>query len=337
MDASLIICSRDRCHQLARCLQFVERIKFAQPWELIIIDNGSVDETASVIRDFVTTTTVPVVIHLLEPAHGKSNGLNMGLTVARGKIIAFTDDDCYVAEDFLSAACLAFKDDPLLGYITGRVMLHDPMDYPETINESLIPVAFPARSCHHLWEVKGANMTFRREALVDIGGFDPLLGPGSVCHAAEDIDMACRANALGWRGEYRPELIVRHHHGRKVSDSEKLRHLYRGYATGKGAFHVKLFLRGHEFRWCCWIFFHYYMANAWRWRRGFFWEAIGGITYASAYLKLRCRRWFERHGRKRGAPASPISGSDTGGNEHSHAFLARLPSRAETTKREQGC
>ena len=52
MDISLIISTRDRCQQLVRCLQSVQGITFERPWELIVVDNGSVDETASVVRQF---------------------------------------------------------------------------------------------------------------------------------------------------------------------------------------------------------------------------------------------------------------------------------------------
>ena len=294
MDLSLIICTRDRCHQLARCLQSVERIKFERPWELIIVDNGSVDETASVIREFINTASVPIV-HLYEPTPGKSNGLNAALGIARGKIFAFTDDDCYPADDFLSEVWCGFKD-PFLGYMTGRIMLHDPTDDPTTTKESVAPVTFPGRSFRHLWEVVGANMAFRRQVLNEIGGFDPLLGPGSLFNAvAEDMDLGGRANAAGWKGQYRPEVIVRHHHGRKASDIVALKRMWRGYSIGKGAFHVKLLLRGHEVLWFGWIVCHYVRAGWW-YKKGFFWEMLGGTKYAYIYLmqtfrsKLRLSR-----------------------------------------------
>ncbi len=137
VDISLIICTRDRYHQLARCLESVRCITFERPWELIIVDNGSTDETAAVIREFIKTINVRT-IYQFEPRGGKSKGLNTALETATGQILAFTDDDCYPAPDFLSQVWSAFAD-PSVGYIGGRIMLHDPADHPITINESMTP------------------------------------------------------------------------------------------------------------------------------------------------------------------------------------------------------
>jgi glycosyltransferase involved in cell wall biosynthesis len=113
MDISLIICTRDRCHQLARCLDAVRHIAFDRPWELIIVDNGSSDETAAVVCEFIKTTNVRA-IYLFEPTPSKTNGLNTALETATGQILAFTDDDCYPAPEFLSQVWSAF-DDPSVG------------------------------------------------------------------------------------------------------------------------------------------------------------------------------------------------------------------------------
>ena len=52
-SVSLIIATRDRCSQLARCLDAVRSMSFERRWELIVVDNGSIDRTASVIREFI--------------------------------------------------------------------------------------------------------------------------------------------------------------------------------------------------------------------------------------------------------------------------------------------
>ena len=294
MDISLIICTRDRCQQLARCLESVRRITFDRPWELIIVDNGSTDETAEVVREFIKTADVRA-ISLFEPTPGKSNGLNTALKTATGQILAFTDDDCYPAPDFLSQVWPAF-DDPSVGYIGGRIMLHDPADYRITINESVTPRTFPAGSFVCAGCIEGANMAFRRGVLLDIEGFDPLFGPGTP-FIIEDIDAVGRASALGWKGEYHPEVVVRHHHGRKAADAAAL---WKTYAIGIGAYHMKLLLRGHQFLW----FARSVYQLRWRYgtiRRMFFWEQVGAAKYAYIYFveTLRLgRKGFSRAGSK---------------------------------------
>jgi glycosyltransferase involved in cell wall biosynthesis len=278
MDVSLIICTRNRYQQLAPCLESVRRIMFDRPWELIVVDNGSTDETAAVVSEFIRTTDFRA-IYLLEPARGKSNGLNTALKAARGEILAFTDDDCYPASDFLSRVWSAF-DDPSVGYISGRIIMHDPSVHPIKINGSTTPVTFPAGSFVCAGCVQGANMAFRRKVLLDIGGFDPLFGPGVLFTACEEIEAVSRASAMGWKGKYHPEVVVRHHYGPKAADAAAL---WKSYAIGRGAYHMKLLLRGHQFLW----FARSIYQLRWRYRTSLttvLWELVGAVEYAYIYL-----------------------------------------------------
>ena len=286
MDISLIICTKDRYPQLARCLDSVQSIRFDRPWELIIVDNASTDDTAEGVRDFIAATDVRAM-YLFEPKQGKCHGLNSALEIASGQILAFTDDDCYPAPDFLSQVWSAFED-PSVGYIGGRVMLHDPTDYPMTINESMMPLTFPAGSFVCAGSIQGANMAFRRRVLLDIGGFDPLFGPGALLPAGEEIEAVGRASAMGWKGEYHPEIVVRHHHGRKAADTVGL---WKSYAIGRGAYHMKLLLKGHQFLW----FARSVYQLRWRYRTSrttVFWELVGAAKYGYVYLTETLRNRF---------------------------------------------
>jgi GT2 family glycosyltransferase len=317
MDVSLIICTRDRHQQLARCFESLRCIEFDRPWELIIVDNGSTDQTAAVVREFIKTSKVRV-IYLFEPYLGKAKGLNIALESASGQILAFTDDDCYPASDFLSRVWSAF-DDRSVGYMGGRIMLHDPADYPITINESVTPVTFPARSFIGAGGIQGANMAFRRRVLLDIGGFDPFFGPGASFAACEDIEAVGRASAVGWKGEYRPDAVVRHHHGRKAADVAAL---WKTYAIGRGAYHMKLLLNGHEFLW----FARSIYQLRWRYRTSrttVLWELVGAAKYAYSYLAqtLGSRLGQSRNGMD----------VDTSGSAKSRSARP-LPTRGEVKK-----
>jgi glycosyltransferase involved in cell wall biosynthesis len=287
MDISLIIGTRDRCQQLVRCLQSVRGITFERPWELIVVDNGSLDETAAIVRQFIGTAGVSAT-YVFEPKLGKSNALNTAITIARGQILAFTDDDCYPAPDFLSRVWSAFVD-PSVGYITGRIMLHDPTDYPVTINETTLPLTFPARSLVTVGAVQGANMAFRRRILTDIGGFDPVFGPGTQ-FVSEDLDVAGRASAAGWKGRYCPEVIVSHHHGRKASDIPRLMKLY---GMGAGAYHLKLLLNGHEFLWFAQSVYQLRHRAKFSCRM-VLWEPVGVVKYGYLCLARTFRNWLEK-------------------------------------------
>jgi glycosyltransferase involved in cell wall biosynthesis len=236
MNISLVICTRNRAAQLGACLDRVAEIDFAGAWQFVIVDNGSTDATAKVIEDFVARAPMPVR-HVTQPVKGLSNARNAGWQAASGDIIAFTDDDCYVAPDFLTTTLAAFGD-PELGYVSGRILLHDPTDYPATISLSTVPQDLPRRRYVVPGVLKGANMAFRREVLVAIGGFDPLFGSGAD-FPAEDCDAAARASLAGWKGRYEPSIVVAHHHGRKA---DSIPQLHRDYDVGRGAYHAKLLL-----------------------------------------------------------------------------------------------
>jgi glycosyltransferase involved in cell wall biosynthesis len=286
MDISLIVCTRDRCQKLVRSLESVRQISFERPWELVIVDNGSTDDTAGVVQEFIRSNSIQAV-YLFEPKAGKSAGLNTALKVAQGQILAFTDDDCYPEPDFLTRVWSAF-DDPSVGYMGGRIMLHDSVDYPMTINESMTPRTFPAGSFVCAGCVQGANMAFRRRVLIDIGGFDPVFGPGAMFPAAEEVEAVSRASAMGWKGEYRPQVVVRHHHGRNAADAAAL---WKWYAIGIGAFHMKILLRGHQFLW----FARSVYQLRWRYKNSrtfVLWELVGAAKYSYIYLTQILRRWL---------------------------------------------
>jgi len=285
-DLSLIICTRNRCAQLVRCLESIRRLEFERPWELIIVDNGSTDATSAVIQEFMQAAPFPIR-YVSEPKPGLGNARNAGVVAASGEILAFTDDDCYPASDFLSCVWSAFQD-PSLGYITGRILLYDPADLPIGTNDSTEPVIFCGKSFINPGGVQGSNMAFRREVLAEVGGFDPLFGAGSL-FPAEDLDAASRASAAGWSGRYCPDIIVHHHHGRRAPASARM---WKSYGLGIGACYMKLFLRGPErvrlLRFVC------YVHRRDKSPRGFiFWETAGAARYAY----VRAAQVLSRRGR----------------------------------------
>ena len=127
--------------------------------------------------------------------------------------------------------------------------------------------------------ISGANIAFRRSVLDKIGGFDPLFGTGSL-FSAEDLDAAARANLLGWRGAYRPEVVVSHHHGRKAADIPRL---VKAYGIGIGAYHMKVLLQGHQILW----FLRSITQVRRRLRasvRSVLWEPVGAAMYSYIYF-----------------------------------------------------
>lgn len=236
MQLSLIICTRNRARQLTRCLEAVDRMEKPVGFELIVVDNGSTDETARVINDSAACCGYKL-LYAQEPTPGLARARNAGVKASRGHIIAFTDDDCYVDREFAKAILRVFMTDEKLGFIGGRILLHDPEDLRLTIQESIEPFYFPPCRFIPAGKVQGANFAFRREAMEEAGGFNLLLGAGTR-FPAEDIEIVGRLSAKGWAGLYTPDPIVRHHHGRKSNYERKK--LLAGYDIGRGAYFLSM-------------------------------------------------------------------------------------------------
>jgi GT2 family glycosyltransferase len=240
---SLIVCTRDRSGRLDAFFEAVGRMRAHSSWELVIVDNGSTDDTAVRLEALTRTLEAPVTI-VHEPRPGLGRARNAGVSAARGALLAFTDDDCYPAMDYIDRVVDALADRER-GFVGGRILLHDAEDHPITIRVDPTPIPIPPGSVVPTGLVQGANMAFRREVLERIGGFDDALGPGTpFCN--DDVDAVARASAAGFAGSFVPEPVVRHHHGRR--DPAEIAALWRSYDHGRGAYYAKCMI-GLPTRW----------------------------------------------------------------------------------------
>ena len=238
MNLSLVICTRNRASQLDQSLKSLLRLRSGRSWQLVVVDNGSTDDTQLVLERFRTHFTHEFTL-VVEPRPGLGTARNRGWTNARGEIVAFTDDDCYPDEHFLMSVESCFNEDSRLGFAGGRVLLHDPTDYTITIQtescrQEILPGQFIPAGL-----IQGANFACRRAALADVSGFDERFGAGTL-FPCEDVDILARMSVRGWPGVYDPRLLVYHHHRRK-SEEEVLR-LKKQYDRGRGAYYAKCML-----------------------------------------------------------------------------------------------
>lgn len=239
MDLSLVVCTRNRAAQLPDCLKAIAATQTRHDWELVLVDNGSTDDTPAILRQFQASHGLNIRL-VTEPVAGLSRARNAGWQATRGAYIAFTDDDCYIDPTYLQQIADCFDADPRLGYLGGRILLFDPTDLRITIQErtrreALLPGVFLPAGL-----IQGANFAFRRSALEEIGGFDEHLGAGTP-FPCEDVDAIARASAAGWNGAYDPRPLVYHHHRRKTeAERDKL---MAQYDHGRGAYYAKSLLR----------------------------------------------------------------------------------------------
>ena len=234
---SVIICTRGRCKSLKRSLEYFSRIQTSYAWEIIVVDNGSIDGTHDLLcRLAMQPDKLPLIV-VLEPTPGLSNARNAGLAVSRGEVICFTDDDCYPEPDYIDAWVSIFQSKGAPDYCCGRVELFDVTDVSETIKTDLNQQFIAPRTFIVPGSMHGASMAFTRSVVSRVGKFDSRLGAGTKLYSGEDLDYLQRSSLRGYTGLYDPRPVVWHHHGRKAPD---IAALHRRYQIGKGGYFAML-------------------------------------------------------------------------------------------------
>jgi glycosyltransferase involved in cell wall biosynthesis len=115
---SVVVCTRNRLESLQRCVRALCSTKTDHEWELVIVDNGSEDRTSSFLASLPERFGNVSVVATFESKRGLASARNKGVSQARGKIVAFTDDDCYVTADYIDAMISAFATSNEIGWRT---------------------------------------------------------------------------------------------------------------------------------------------------------------------------------------------------------------------------
>jgi GT2 family glycosyltransferase len=237
IEVSIVICTRNRASRLSGTLGALRALSTSHGYEVIWVDNASTDDTAAVLQRAFADDTVSR--YILGQRIGLGAARNLGWKNARGKIVAFTDDDCYPSPDYVDAILAAFADHPGAGVIGGRILLYNPNHARITIEESEATRVYPKRTFVRAGTLQGANLAFRREALQAIGGIDPELGAGTR-FPCEDIDAVTAVLWAGFDACFDPRPTVQHDHGRAAAEVPALLH---SYDRGRGSFYAKYILR----------------------------------------------------------------------------------------------
>src|SRR5678815_492050 len=109
LDISVVISTYNRASVLPAAIESILRQNAPEVnYELIVVDNNSTDDTRQVVESFSNRN----VRYVFEAKQGPSHGRNAGIANARGRIIAFTDDDVRPAADWLSNIKRAFDNNP---------------------------------------------------------------------------------------------------------------------------------------------------------------------------------------------------------------------------------
>jgi glycosyltransferase involved in cell wall biosynthesis len=169
---------------IARCLRSIRNLDFSQhPYEVIILDNGSTDNTRGIIEEMGFPFNIIEKVHV-------SALRNRGAAMAQGEYLAFVDSDVELAASWLGSSLAAFSDPQV---VAAGCFPHVPPDstwvqrawdiHQKGREVGNVPASVP-------W-LPSMNLVVRREAFLSVGGFNEQLV------TAEDVDLCYRLGTKG--------------------------------------------------------------------------------------------------------------------------------------------
>ncbi len=169
--------------------------EFDGDWEVLVIDNGSTEPPDALCSQFDRVR----LLHETEPGPGPAR--NMGVSAAKGDILAFTDADCIVARDWLVQIARAFADDASQ-VIGGEISVpfKDPA-HPTAIEAYERVYSFRNKAHIDDGYSAAANLAVRPAVFERVGGFGGR-------DTAEDQLWGQKASAMGFPPTYIPEMRV---------------------------------------------------------------------------------------------------------------------------------
>ena len=226
-SATILICTYNRAALLRESLNAMACLVPPADCdvEIIVVDNNSRDSTPDVIAEAAKSSPFRIV-GLKETAQGKSFALNRGLEAARGDVIALTDDDVWPDPQWLRRIVDKFRESDVT-FVFGKVLPRwgavPPADLltsaAQTIWGPLALVDYGDEPAEYTPERTGqrlpigANLAFRRDAIVEAGGWRTDLGKvNNTLTSGEDHEIFCRLRRFNrYSGFYDPQNVVRHY------------------------------------------------------------------------------------------------------------------------------
>jgi glycosyltransferase involved in cell wall biosynthesis len=241
LGVSVVICSHNGETLLPRTLAHLKNQQVTDnlKWEVLVIDNASTDNTASVAHQCWGDVGLAPLRVVYEPRLGLCYARERAFAEARHDIVSFIDDDNWVATDWVATVYKSLSSDSDLAALG-------------SINTAVADTPFPewySRYCAYYaawafcesaklasWVLNGAGMTIRKSAWQDLrrDGFKlRLVGrTGSRLTACEDLEIGCALQLSGWKIRVDPKLRLQHYMTPQRLQWHYLRKLLRGCGEG---------------------------------------------------------------------------------------------------------
>jgi O-antigen biosynthesis protein len=196
---SVVVATYNGGKTLHNCLESLARLKY-DDYEVIVVDDGSSDNTGEILAKHPN-----IRLHRQENK-GLSNARNMGISMATGEIVAFTDSDCVVDPDWIYFIVDAMMSRSCAGVGGPNLTPWESRPIHRTVAYAPGHATHVLLDSHTAEHVPGCNMAFWKSDLVAAGCFDPVFRK-----AGDDVDMIWRLQDQGEQILFAPAAFVWHH------------------------------------------------------------------------------------------------------------------------------
>jgi GT2 family glycosyltransferase len=242
LSLTVAVCTRNRTRDLARCLESLERLDYPL-LDVLVVDNAPTDSQA----EHLVRSRHPGMRYICEQTPGTSWARNRAVRESTSDLLGYIDDDVVVDPAWARAVVRLFDENPGVMVVTGFVA---PYEIETPAQQWFENHGGFGRGFERRWLQRqqgqspatygntgtfgtGANMTFRRTVLRDVGMFDPALGGGTIAEGGEDLDIFFRVLRAGGTLVYEPAAMARHRHR---LDESGLRNQLTGWGLGMHAY-----------------------------------------------------------------------------------------------------
>jgi len=214
---SVIIPAYNAENMIPVCLRALLRQTIdSSEYEIIVVDDGSTDNTAEVVRSFKGVTLIQ------QKNKGPAAARNHGVKYAKGDIVLFTDSDCVPEKNWIEEMTQPFQNNPEIVGVKGAYKSKQ-----KELAARFVQVEYEDKYDVLLRDkyidfIDTYSAAFKRDVFLEFGGYDtsfPLA-------CAEDVELTFRMFSKGYKMVFNPKAIVYHAHPRSFSDYFKKKYKF---------------------------------------------------------------------------------------------------------------
>lgn len=200
---SVLLCTYNGSRTIGDSLEWISRLDYPD-YEVIVVNDGSTDNTAAIVSQYN--------VRLIETENrGLSSARNTALAAAQGEIVAYIDDDAHPDPHWLKYLAITYIKTDFVAVGGTNILPAKSELVAECVDNApggATHVLLSDRIAEH---IPGCNMSFRKDILESVGGFDP-----QFVTAGDDVDVCWKMQKKGLKIGFNAAAVVLHHRRNKV-------------------------------------------------------------------------------------------------------------------------